>query len=291
MHVDDLVDAGVNEPDARRRASAVLTKYLGASPLTAAPSRSTLNRSGVPVQIAIVSRRTGTRRRIVVDPFVHLEQDDRIGRTLDRLHARFGEDLPTFAAELLATRLSSTGTNRALCWFGIGLEDDSFTAYLSNQHGDSRERGTRIVRESCRDHSAMPAITADLQSGRTELTAVAIDGSARHKLYLRVLQLPCATLPALFRPGELPVRALAASAEHGVPRLGLYVSLGVDAGRVDAKLEFAMREGSPWQRAYRMADLPEPMTARSGVQASYLCVGGSFEAPSVTVYLRPETAT
>lgn len=297
MHATEFLDAFALPAPARRRASALIDQYLGGDALVPAPGRSTLNRTAIPVQLAVQCDPGRVRARLVIDPFVYGGAATRFAGVMAALTTGPLRRLAVGpAAEILDSRIAAVRADgdRAIAWFGFDLEDAARSIiYVGNQHDGALERSLELVGRVVRERTMTAALHGDLSTGRVELSAVGLCPDDRLKLYVRVRALPCATLTTVARlaPFALPgLRAL--PSRTGVSPQGLYVAYRVHAGTgaiEDGALELAMREdhGLP-AGVFEAAGLAAPAIGPTAAP-SFLCLGGAPGRARVSVYAGPAT--
>ncbi len=295
MHAAEFLDAFALPAPALQRASVLIDQYLGADALVPAPGRSTLNRTGIPVQVAVQCDPGRVRARLVIDPFVHAPAEARFARVMAALTTGPLRRLVVGpATEILDSRIAIARADgdRAIAWFGFDLEDAARSiVYVGNQHDGACARALELVHRVVRERRIADALQGDLTAGRAELSAVGLCPDDRLKLYVRIRELPCATLTTVARLAPFALSGLRAlPSGMGVSPQGLYVAYRVHAGTgavEDGALELAMREDHGWPTGvFEAAGLPPPPVGPTAAP-SFLCLGGTPGRARVSLYAGP----
>jgi hypothetical protein len=294
MHADEFLDAFGLAADARRRASSLLRRYLDTEVLTPVPDRSTLNATGMPVQLALQFHGGERSARLVVDPFAYRTPADRHDAVREALAESPLRELSTdLAAPILGSRfVHAADEHCAVCWFAFDLDDERRSVvYVSNQHPGTAARARDLIERTVVDAAIAGPLLADLAADRVELSAVGICPDRQLKLYVRVRQMPCDSLRALGPVSPFALVGLRAlPRETGISPNGLYLAYRVDTRAravVDAALELAMREHGAWPTGvFEAADIA-PWSLGPTATPSFLCMGGAPGRARVSVYARP----
>lgn len=297
MHADEFLDAFGLAADTRRRASDLLLRYLDTDVLTPVPERSTLNATGMPVQLALQFNGSERSARLVVDPFAYRSADERHDAVREALASVPLRDVCIdAAAPILGSRFADAAHHdRAICWLAFDLDDERRSVvYVSNQHAGSAVRARNLIERTVGDAKIAAALLDDLAADRIELAAVGLCPGHQLKLYVRVCKMPCASLATMGPVSPFALVGLRALPKQtGVSPQGLYLAYRVDTRTrdvVDAALELAMRDHDAWPTGVFEAAGVAPWSLGPTAAPSFLCMGGAPGRARVSVYARPRCA-